>query len=200
MLSGPPTRTLDWVQQKLAIHEPVGEAARTHAAVALILREASDKQGCEGLFILRAEHPDDPWSGHMGLPGGRVEPSDESALAAAKRETLEEVAIDLDRQGRLLGQIDDVRASARGRRLDLAVTPFVFAVDAVSPRGNHEVQEIHWFDLRQLLDPAAASTKPYVYEGVPLQLPCYHVHDRVIWGLTFKMLQLFFAATEWRSS
>ncbi|HYN43940.1 MAG TPA: NUDIX domain-containing protein, partial [Thermoanaerobaculia bacterium] len=55
------------------------------AAVAVILRDGDG--GVELLFIRRAEHPRDPWSGQMGLPGGRVDPGDASPLAAALRET-----------------------------------------------------------------------------------------------------------------
>jgi len=59
------------VRRALSAHEPlrVTEPVRSRAAVAVVLREA--EVGLEVLFIHRAEHPDDPWSGHVGLPGGR---------------------------------------------------------------------------------------------------------------------------------
>ena len=43
----------------------------TQAAVALVLRAETD--GLVMLFIERASLPDDPWSGDLGFPGGKVE-------------------------------------------------------------------------------------------------------------------------------
>jgi 8-oxo-dGTP pyrophosphatase MutT (NUDIX family) len=51
--------------------------------------------GLELLVIRRAENELDPWSGHMALPGGGREPGDESVYDTARRETLEEIGIDL---------------------------------------------------------------------------------------------------------
>src|ERR1039457_3526451 len=61
----------------------------THAAVALVLAgDASDLCVC---LIRRAEHELDRWSGHVALPGGRVDPIDLGPREAAIRETREEV-------------------------------------------------------------------------------------------------------------
>ncbi|HXB54963.1 MAG TPA: CoA pyrophosphatase, partial [Vicinamibacteria bacterium] len=66
--------TWDDVRRALALRPPtqVAEPAASRAAVALILREAA--RGLELLFIRRAEHDGDPWSGQVGFPGGRAEP------------------------------------------------------------------------------------------------------------------------------
>ena len=48
---------------------PSKEAAR-NAAVAMVISDQGDR-GLSALFIQRAEHPDDPWSGQMAFPGGR---------------------------------------------------------------------------------------------------------------------------------
>jgi len=79
---------------------------RRQAAVALLLRER-DSRGLEILVIRRAENEHDPWSGHMALPGGGYEPGDHSVYDTARRETLEEIGIDLD-EGLFLGRLDDV--------------------------------------------------------------------------------------------
>ena len=47
-------------------------------------------------------------------------------MATAVRETAEEIGLDLGRQGDLLGGLDEVHALARGRPVDLGITPFVF--------------------------------------------------------------------------
>src|SRR3712207_7728770 len=44
------------------------------------------------------------WSGHMALPGGGWEPGDKDVYDTARRETLEEIGVDLD-EGRLLGRL-----------------------------------------------------------------------------------------------
>jgi demethylspheroidene O-methyltransferase len=50
--------------------------------VAAVFRDG--ERGSELLFIERARREGDPWSGHMALPGGRVDPDDEHALAILK--------------------------------------------------------------------------------------------------------------------
>ncbi|MDH4045507.1 MAG: NUDIX domain-containing protein, partial [Gemmatimonadota bacterium] len=64
------------------------------AAVAVMLAQESESV----LLIRRAERVDDPWSGHIGLPGGRTSPSDADLLVTAMRETTEEVGVRLERQ------------------------------------------------------------------------------------------------------
>ena len=49
----------------------------------------------EVLFIKRSARQGDRWSGHVALPGGRRDPTDKDDVAAAVRETREEVGLDL---------------------------------------------------------------------------------------------------------
>jgi 8-oxo-dGTP pyrophosphatase MutT (NUDIX family) len=157
------------------------------AAVAAVVRDGGD--GVEILLIHRAEDPQDPWSGHMAFPGGRVDDRDAGALAAAIRETREEVALDLEATGILLGRLSDVAAVGRGRPLSLVIEPFVFSVDhdpTLEP--NHEVAEIVWVPLDFLLDRRNRSTVPWCHGDLTINLPCYRFEDHVIWGLTFGMV------------
>ncbi len=154
-------------------------APATRAAVALLLRER--ERGLEVFVIKRAEKAGDPWSGHMALPGGREEPGDESAYDTARRETLEEVSIDIA-EGRLLGQLDDMGPRRSGGQL--VVSTVVVALDArPGLLDAREVQEAFWVPIEELVD------APVEIPDFPGEWPAYTYRDRyVIWGLTHRIL------------
>ena len=184
---------------KLNPYSIPASVAPRRAAVAVIFRMRPGKSDrWELLFILRASHHKDPWSGHMAFPGGRVDEADATSLSAARRETLEEVSVDLNASARLLGSLDDLHASAGGKVLPMAISPYVFLITGdVDPRANQEVEEVHWFKISELLDPANMSTTPYTLKGVRFDLPCFRVRERVIWGLTYQMLMRLFSVLKW---
>lgn len=162
------------------------------AAVALVLRDQAGD--VEALLIERAQHRDDPWSGHMAFPGGGVDPGDADARAAAERETLEEVGVSL--QGaEWLGRLDDQQGRARGARLDLVISAFVyFLPQAVEARPNYEVEKILWVPLDTMLEPqrqvqhrfSVHGNKPY--SGIQIGESDNHI----VWGLTYRFLDMFF--------
>ena len=165
----------------------VAEPVSARAAVALILREGA--RGLEILFIRRAEHPQDPWSGQMAFPGGRAEPGEEDLKATAVRETAEEIGVDLETAAQCLGILDEVRAMARLRPVSLTILPFVFRLrKEVAPVLSDEVRSLHWIPLDDLLAAERRSVMDYVQEGATVQFPCLRVEDVVIWGLTYRML------------
>lgn len=169
------------------------EEGMTLAAVAAILRDG--EAGVEVLFIRRADLPEDPWSGHMAFPGGRVEPADTGPLAAARRETREEVGLDLGTAGEMLGRLSDVRAIGRGRPLSMVICPFVFALErdpVLEP--NHEVDAVVWVPLSFLADHRNRDTMPYSRAGLELELPCYRFEGYLIWGMTLGMVDELLAA------
>ena len=166
---------------------PVTPALAARAAVAIILRDGS--AGIELLFIRRAEHPQDPWSGQMAFPGGRAEAADADLRDTAVRETAEEIGLDLVRAAEALGVLDEVRAMARLRPMDLTILPFVFRLEAPADlRLSSEVTSVHWLPLAALLGAELRSTMDYVHDGTSLRFPCVRVDDLVIWGLTYRML------------
>lgn len=183
----------DEVRRVFAAHpaRPVTDPVRSRAAVALVFREsaAADAEGLpEVLFIRREEHPNDPWSGQMAFPGGRQEPQDEDLLATALRETREEVGLDLRQDGELLGPLDEVRAMARMRPMNLVIAPFAFRlVRPAEAAAVQEVRSVHWLPLARLVRAETRSVHHYVHEGIKLQFPCLRLDDVVIWGLTYRM-------------
>ena len=184
---------LESVERALRAHRPLrvsldGEPSR--AAVAMLLEPRHDDLHL--LFIHRAEHEKDPWSGHMGFPGGRKDPEDPDVLNTVLREVHEEIGIDLKLQARLIGPIDELQGVARGRHLPLVISPFVFALEeAVEPRPNHEVQSVLWVPLSFLAEPNNESIVEHFIDGQPMRLPAYIYRDRTIWGLTFRMIRSF---------
>lgn len=169
-----------------------GERVRGRAAVAAILRERIPGAP-EVLFIRRAEKPGDPWSGHMAFPGGKQEPSDPDLASTARRETFEEIGLPLESHGELLGELDDVPAYARGQITGMVVTPTVWLLretPVLAP--NHEVDEIHWASLPVLMSGELDTTIDYPWQGQTLRLPGYRVGERVVWGLTHRMLSILF--------
>jgi 8-oxo-dGTP pyrophosphatase MutT (NUDIX family) len=162
----------------------------SRAAVAMVLRDGAN--GIEVLFIRRAEHPQDPWSGQMAFPGGRAEPGDADLRATAVRETREEIGVDLTAAAEYLGALDEVQAVARMRPMNLSIAPFVFRLrESFEPALSDEVRSLHWLPLDDLLGTARRSTMDYAHQGVSLSFPCLRVDDLVIWGLTYRMFMSF---------
>jgi 8-oxo-dGTP pyrophosphatase MutT (NUDIX family) len=162
---------------------------RPHAVVAAILREVG--QATELLLIRRAQDERDPWSGHMALPGGHRSADDVDLLHTAVRETGEEVGLDLSRDAEFLGSLTPLQAMARGRRRDLLIVPLVFALhgsSATTPDAR-EVDEVIWAKVSVLASGAAETTFDYEHDGNHYALPAYDVDGRIVWGLTYRIVQ-----------
>jgi len=163
------------------------------AAVALVLREGDED--LEVLFIRRAEHDEDPWSGDLAFPGGRVDPEDRGdPRLAAERETLEELELDLG-PASCLGRVSDVL----GRAESIRVSCFVYAVEGDPPlQPNYEIREAFWVPLGLFEDPARQLIRDFRYHGRAMQLPSIRLLDDerapVLWGITYKLLDHFMGA------
>lgn len=166
------------------------EAAAREAAVTLILRPGQSQE-LEILLIRRAEFEGDPWSGNIALPGGHREPGDASLEDAALRETREEIGVDLARDGKLLGRLDEVRPiSARTRRL--VVIPFIAAIGSdVKVEPGPEVADAFWVPLALLRQPQRWEEKTMTVRGEPRRVLCFRHGDHVVWGMTERILHNF---------
>jgi 8-oxo-dGTP pyrophosphatase MutT (NUDIX family) len=183
------------IRKALAEHRPELQplAGQRQAAVALVLGDG--EHGPELLFIERAEHPEDPWSGHMAFPGGRVDASDPSPQSAAERETAEEVGLDLA-GAEWIGRLDDLEGRHAGRPAGLVVSAFVYHLTQPTPLvPNYEVREALWVPLRSLLEPERhVDYRHRLYGDAFPAYPGIVVGDperQVVWGLTYRFVERF---------
>jgi 8-oxo-dGTP pyrophosphatase MutT (NUDIX family) len=164
------------------------DADGLRAAVAAIMREHEGR--AELLFIKRADREDDPWSGHMAFPGGRKQTSDRSLLHTAQRETLEEIGLDLTKGARVVARLPDVMPYARMPH-PLTVTAFLFTLHAPAELVlNEEVAAVVWSPLEGVLRGDGATQFRWQKGGLDLTLPALDVEGNVVWGLTYRMLEL----------
>lgn len=158
------------------------------AAIALVLRLGALGHP-ELLMIKRAEAEHDPWSGHIACPGGRAEPSDPDLAHTAMRETWEETGIDLERQGRLLGTLDDMSPIAPVLPR-MVVRPFVAAVPStVEIVQSAEVAEAFWVPLPALRERSAWASGAVSIRGVRREVNTFTHGNHMVWGLTERVLQ-----------
>jgi len=171
------------------------DGLRRLAAIALVLRpgtgpaEAPDP---ELLMIKRAEAERDPWSGHVACPGGRMEPGDHDLEQTAIRETWEETGVDLARDGRVLGALDDI--SPRTPTLPpIIVRPYVAVVKPeLEIVQSSEVAEAFWVPLAALRERAAWGTAMVPIRGAgERQVSAFRHGAYTVWGLTERVLRQF---------
>lgn len=174
------------LRRHLSSREPVhaDETGRRQAAVAVIL--SPGPHGPEALFIRRAVRAGDPWSGHVGLPGGGREPADADLFAAAVRETREEVSVRLTPDS-LLGGLDDLSPSMPGPA-PLLIRPFVFGLhERPAACLSDEVAGLLWLNLTEL--PAAAARSVVDIRGDLVEVDSYVLGGALIWGLTYRIVR-----------
>jgi len=162
------------------------------AAVALVVRET--QQDTELLLIERARHENDPWSGHIALPGGRMEKSDASPRHTAERETTEEIGLDMSHT-KLLGQLNDRNGRSAGKPVGLIISCFVYHLQqSVNLQLNYEVQSALWVPASRLLDPdhTFEYQRPDIPERTFSGIRLGDNEQHILWGLTHRFLANFF--------
>jgi 8-oxo-dGTP pyrophosphatase MutT (NUDIX family) len=167
------------------------EGATRYAAIALVLRP-SDPGDLDLLMIKRAEAERDPWSGHVACPGGRMEPTDRDLEHTAIRETWEETGIDLARDGRILGTLDDI--TPRTPTLPpIVIRPFVAVVrPEVTVVESPEVAEAFWVPLSAIRETARWGKGLVPIRGVgEREVDVFRHQEYTVWGLTHRALTQF---------
>jgi 8-oxo-dGTP pyrophosphatase MutT (NUDIX family) len=157
------------------------DRALTAAAVLVPLIDRPD--GMTVLLTKRTDHLHDH-AGQVSFPGGRIDPEDRDAAAAALREAKEEVGLDPDRVD-LIGRLDTYVT-----RTGFEVVPWVGLVMppiALLP-DPFEVAEVFEVPLAFFLDPVSRKTESRVWQGKERFFYVYPWHSYYIWGATAGML------------
>lgn len=158
------------------------------AAVAIVLRpkSADFTTDVEVLFIKRSSRKDDPWSGDMAFPGGRVDEADLDLEHTAVRETKEEIGLDLRAQGHFIGPIRPAQPQRNG--VGMMVVPYVFTLPAnrdFHPNcPNAEVDEVVWASFNDML----RGKLHIIHNG----FNGFDLNGRVVWGMTYHMMSTLF--------
>jgi 8-oxo-dGTP pyrophosphatase MutT (NUDIX family) len=186
-------RLADALAQHDSLRQPRAEAA-AEAAVTLVVRPGPE---LDLLFIRRALHDADPWSGHIALPGGRRDVRDADLLETALRETAEETGLHLHPSGSLLGSLDEI-VPGTTRLPPIIIAPFVVAApaDATAFPASIEVADTVWVPLASLRDESAASELLIELSDEQLRFPSLNYQGHVIWGLTHRILLQFLQIAE----
>ena len=156
---------------------------RVDAVVAILLYQDSADE-LSTLLIQRVERSNDPWSGQIGLPGGRVEKFDGSTREALEREVREEVGLELSRDGEQLGVLS---VGHPGRRVEMTVQPWVYGLQR-PPKvtTGPEIQHAFWVSLSKL--PSLRGTSEVEIRGSRILVEAFLVDGRVVWGFTYRVL------------
>lgn len=126
----------------------------------------------EVLFIKRASRKGDRWTSHIALPGGKRDPEDADDKAAAIREAVEEVGLDVAEHGIECGNLPQrIVTTHWGKKPLLVLCPYIFLLTthAIPPLRLQptEVASTHWVPLHSL---QSREARTVVFEDVSSRL------------------------------
>lgn len=159
---------------------PEGGRALTPAAVLIaVTTEAEPQLLLTKRTATMSRHP-----GQIAFPGGRVDPEDESAIAAALREAEEEVS--LGRQHvEVLGTLDRYETGT-----GFSILPVVGLVPPglVFAKQEREVAEVFHVPFAHVIDPANHEMRTGEWQGQKRNFFVIRHGEREIWGATAGIL------------
>ena len=157
------------------------EAPLRRAAVLVTLVERETEISV--LLTRRTDHLEHH-PGQISFPGGHIEGTDQDAIAAALRETHEEIGLPPERI-QILGRLDTYIT-----RTGFHITPVVGTVrpplDLIP--DPHEVDAVFEVPLGFFLDPANHHRHQRTFEGASRSFYAMPFEDYYIWGATAGML------------
>ena len=179
------------LRETLSSNPRSGTNEKVEAVVGVLLHQ-EPANDFSTLLIQRVERNNDPWSGQIGLPGGRVEKFDGSTRDALKREVREEVGVDLGTDGEPLGALT---VGHPMRNIEMRVQPLVYGLRRL-PNVNvgPEVQEAFWVSLSKL--PSVRGLSEVEIRGMRREVESFLVDGRIVWGFTYRVLSELLAVPD----
>lgn len=158
---------------------PYGDPA-TAAAVLIAITERPEP----GLILTQRTDTLRRHAGQVAFPGGRVDPDDADAVAAALREAQEEIALP-PAHVRVIGTTDRYRT---GTGYDITPVIGIVPPDLMLVPSEAEVAAVFEVPLAFVLDPANHVEASAEWQGRVRTFYEIHWGDRRIWGATAGMI------------
>jgi 8-oxo-dGTP pyrophosphatase MutT (NUDIX family) len=157
-----------------------------HYKLAAVLVPIQERDDGDHLVLTKRAEQLNHHRGQVAFPGGRVDPDDRSELAAALRESHEEIGIDPS-DVRVLGRLDQVTAA-----YDFVVTPFIGVIPPFYEfRLNPaETDTVFSVPIASLLEPKCVVIADHLSSHGE---PVYHFYCNGwdIWGATARIIVQF---------
>jgi 8-oxo-dGTP pyrophosphatase MutT (NUDIX family) len=155
------------------------------SAVAIhLFEDSNDLQ----IVLTRRNTYDGAHSGQISFPGGKMDLADENLIQTARRESFEEIGLEIN-QGELIGQLTEIYIPVS----EFRVSPFVFfhenALTTLRP-DPREVETIFFLPSKSLIDDTLIQKKDIqiTSEYTLREVPCFMYQDFMIWGATAILL------------
>lgn len=169
----------------LAAHRPTRVSVPDARAAAVLIPVVGGDDPSV-LFTVRTETVRSH-KGQISFPGGSIDPTDESPMAAALRETHEEIGLDPG-SVEVVGELDTTPTFVSG----FVISPFVGLLHG-APRltpNPGEVAEVLQVPLADLDDEIRAEPG-FAHAGRTYPTEAWIWRDYVIWGVTARLIRLF---------